>query len=78
MEMELNESIAPITLKIIDLYNKIDNNLLNTQPDYQRKLVWKKQHKFAFIDTILKNYPFPEIYVASADMDVVQIMVNNV
>jgi hypothetical protein len=78
MEMELNESIAPITLKIIDLYNKIDNNLLNTQPDYQRKLVWKKQHKFAFIDTILKNYPFPEIYVASADMDVVQITAKEV
>lgn len=76
--MELNESIAPITLKIIDLYNKIDNNLLDTQPNYQRKLVWKKQHKYAFIDTILRNYPFPEIYVASAEMDVEQITAKEV
>lgn len=68
--MKLKDSIPTNAVKIIDLYNKIDNDLLNTSPNYQRKLVWKKQHKFAFIDTILKNFPFPEIYIASSDIDV--------
>jgi len=67
---KLSESIPTSIMKIIDLYNKIDNDLLDTQPNYQRKLVWKKQHKYAFIDTILLNFPFPEIYIASSDIDV--------
>jgi Protein of unknown function DUF262 len=68
--MKLKESIPSNSLKIIDLYNKIDSGLLDTSPDFQRKLVWKKQHKYAFIQTILLNYPFPEIYIASSEMDV--------
>lgn len=67
---KLKESIQAGPMKIIDLFNKIDNGLLNTQPDYQRKLVWKKQHKYAFIDTILLNFPFPEVYIASSEIDV--------
>lgn len=69
-ELKLKESIPSSTIKIIDLYNKIEANLLDTSPNFQRKLVWKKQHKYAFINTILLNYPFPEIYIASADIDV--------
>lgn len=68
--MKLKESIPSNSFKIIDLYNKIDSGLLDTSPDFQRKLVWKKQHKYAFIQTILLNYPFPEVYIASAEMDV--------
>lgn len=69
-ELKLKESIPSSTIKIIDLYNKIEADLLDTSPNFQRKLVWKKQHKYAFINTILLNYPFPEIYIASADIDV--------
>lgn len=71
---KLKESIPTNSMKIIDLYNKIDGGLLNTQPNYQRKLVWKKQHKYAFIDTILKNFPFPEVYIASSDIDVEEMV----
>lgn len=71
--MKLKESIPSNSLKIIDLYNKIDSGLLDTSPNFQRKLVWKKQHKYAFIQTILLNYPFPEIYIASAEMDVLNL-----
>jgi Protein of unknown function DUF262. len=67
---KLKESIPSNTIKIIDLYNKIETELLDTSPNFQRKLVWKKQHKYAFINTILLNYPFPEIYIASAEIDV--------
>jgi uncharacterized protein with ParB-like and HNH nuclease domain len=29
----------------------------------------EKAHKINFIDTILKNYPFPEIYLAPGNLD---------
>lgn len=69
-DIKLKESVSSNTIKIIELYNKIESELLDTSPNFQRKLVWKKQHKYAFIDTILLNYPFPEIYIASSDIDV--------
>lgn len=68
--MKLKESIPSNSVKIIDLYNKIDSETLDTSPNFQRKLVWKKQHKYSFIETILMNYPFPEVYIASSEMDV--------
>ncbi|KXX69666.1 DUF262 domain-containing protein [Flammeovirga sp. SJP92] len=71
---KLPDSIPTTSVKIIEIYNKIDNELLETQPGYQRKLVWKKQHKYAFIETILKNFPFPEVYIASSDIDIDQMI----
>jgi hypothetical protein len=68
--IKLSESIPSSNVKIIELYNKIENGKLQPHPDFQRKLVWKKQHKFHFIGTILLNYPFPEIYIASSEIDV--------
>lgn len=68
--MKLKSSIPSNSVKLIDLYNKITTDSLITGPYFQRKLVWKKQHKFAFIETILLNFPFPEIYIASAEVDV--------
>lgn len=71
--MKLKSSIVSNSVKLIDLYNKIDSGALEMRPHYQRKLVWKKQHKYAFIETILLNFPFPEIYIASKDVDVLTL-----
>ena len=68
--MKLRSSIASNSMKVIDVYNKIISGALITGPYYQRNLVWKKQHKFAFIKTILENFPFPEVYIASSEVDV--------
>lgn len=76
--MKLNSSIPTNSVKLIDLYNKIIAGSLITGPDYQRKLVWKKQHKYAFIDTILLNFPFPEIYIASAELDLSELKAREV
>lgn len=76
--MKLQSSIPANSVKLIDLYNKIVSGSLITGPEYQRKLVWKKQHKFAFIDTILLNFPFPEIYIASADLDLAELKAREV
>ncbi|MGQ7945635.1 DUF262 domain-containing protein [Flavobacterium sp. WC2509] len=68
--MKLKTSITSNSMKLIDVYNKITSGALRTSPDFQRKLVWKKQHKYAFIKTILLNFPFPEVYIASSEVDV--------
>lgn len=70
MENKLVSSIQSNSYKIVELYNKLDSQTLVTDPDFQRNLIWKKQHKYAFIQTILLNYPFPEVYIASEQLDV--------
>src|SRR5690554_254007 len=57
-------------VKIIELYNKLSEETLNLTPEYQRKLVWKKKYKVHFIETILMNFPFPEVYIASEEINV--------
>jgi hypothetical protein len=65
----LEFSIPANNQKIIEIYNKLRSEQIIVNKDYQRKLVWKKSHKLDFIDTILKNYPFPEIYLAPGNLD---------
>lgn len=65
----LEFSIPANNQKIIEIYNKLRSGQLAVNKDYQRKLVWKRAHKLNFIDTILKNYPFPEIYLAPGALD---------
>lgn len=65
----LLQSVPANNWKIIEVFNKMRSNQLIVNVDYQRKLVWKRQHKFEFIDTILKNYPFPEVYLAPGNLD---------
>lgn len=52
-----------------NLYNDWVNGILDIQPSFQRKFVWTKHHQEQFIDTILKGYPFPEIYTATGETD---------
>lgn len=70
MEKKLTSSVQSNSYKIVELYNKLDSGTLVPDPEFQRNLVWKKQHKYNFIQTILLNYPFPEVYIASAQLDV--------
>lgn len=76
--IKLSESIPSSNVKIIELYNKLENEKLLPHPDFQRKLIWKKQHKFHFIETILLNYPFPEIYIASSEIDVITLQAKEI
>lgn len=55
--------------KIIDIYNEIKAGDLKLQPDFQRKLVWNKDHKESFIETIILGLPFPEVYTAVGDIN---------
>ena len=60
---------SPSTKKISDLIGMIKRGDLILQPDFQRKLVWSIRHKESFIDTVLKGFPFPEIYIAQSGID---------
>lgn len=53
------------------LLNGIRTGELVPDPGFQRKLVWSNRDKVAFIDTVLKNLPFPEIYVAAGEVDLI-------
>ncbi|MGI0480545.1 DUF262 domain-containing protein [Geminocystis sp. CENA526] len=54
---------------IADIYQNIESGKLILKPDFQRKFVWTHDHQEEFIDTILKGYPFPEIYVCQGEID---------
>jgi hypothetical protein len=69
MISKLISSIPANNEKVIELYNKLEKGQLDPAPGFQRKLVWRKQHKYDFIETILINFPFPEIYIAPGAID---------
>jgi hypothetical protein len=75
---KLVTSIPTSNERIVQLYNKLEGKQLDPSPDFQRKLVWRTQHKFDFIQTILMNFPFPEVYIAPKDIDTVSLAINEV
>lgn len=50
--------------EIVDLISAMRSQRLVLTPYFQRNLVWRDAHKRDFIDTILKGYPFPQIFLA--------------
>lgn len=46
-----------------------DPPTLIPRPDFQRRLVWTNRDRIAFIETVLKELPFPEIYVCAGEVD---------
>lgn len=55
---------------IAEVYQNIESNKLILKPDFQRRFVWTHDHQEEFIDTILKGFPFPEIYVCQGEIDI--------
>lgn len=50
--------------EIVDLVSAMRASRLTLSPYFQRNLVWREAHKRDFIDTILKGFPFPQIFLA--------------
>lgn len=55
--------------KLSELLTKIRDEKLIPNPEFQRRLVWTNKDKVNFLRTVLEGYPFPEIYIASGDID---------
>ncbi len=58
---------------IADIYQQISAGKLVLRPDFQRKFVWTHEHQEAFLDTVLKGLPFPEIYVCEGSVDIAKL-----
>lgn len=71
MTTQLSPSVTNPT--IAEVYQQIKNNKLLLRPDFQRRFVWTQEHQEEFLDTIIKGYPFPEIYVCRGDIDLVNL-----
>jgi hypothetical protein len=55
--------------EIVDLVSAMRSSRLTLSPYFQRNLVWRDAHKRDFIDTILKGYPFPQIFLARGPLN---------
>lgn len=55
--------------EIIDLVAAMRSSRLTLSPYFQRNLVWRDAHRRDFIDTIMKGYPFPQIFLARGPID---------
>lgn len=55
--------------KIRTLLTGVRNQSLIPRPEFQRRLVWSNKHKRAFLQTVLMEYPFPEIYIAAGEVN---------
>ncbi|WP_297502664.1 DUF262 domain-containing protein [Ferrovum sp.] len=56
--------------RIRELFADIKNGTLVPRPfEFQQRLMWGKRGKQEFIRTVLQEYPFPEIYVATGDIN---------
>jgi uncharacterized protein with ParB-like and HNH nuclease domain len=56
--------------KVRELLTRLREGKLIPNPDFQRRLVWSNKDKSAFLETVLLNYPFPEVYVAAGEVNV--------
>jgi hypothetical protein len=59
--------------RVADIISDIEGGRLEVRPFFQRRLVWTNSDKEQFIDTVLRGYPFPEIFVATGELDVEKI-----
>lgn len=55
--------------KIREIITLVKEGKVIPRPEFQRRLVWSREDKNHFIDTILRGFPFPEIYLADGDIN---------
>lgn len=47
----------------------VKESKLVPRPEFQRRLVWSRDDKNHFLDSVLRGYPFPEIYFSDGDVN---------
>ncbi len=60
---------APTNKKVRELITMVKESKLIPKPEFQRRLVWSRDDKNHFLDSVLRGYPFPEIYFADGEVD---------
>jgi hypothetical protein len=60
---------SPTNKKIREVINMVKEEKLLPRPEFQRRLVWSRGDKNHFLDSVLRGFPFPEIYIADGDVN---------
>lgn len=60
---------SPTNKKIREIISMVKENKLLPKPEFQRRLVWSRADKNHFLDSVLRGFPFPEIYFADGDVN---------
>ena len=60
---------ASTNKKIREIIQSVKQGLIIPRPEFQRRLVWSRDDKNLFLDTILRGYPFPEVHLADGDVN---------
>lgn len=55
--------------RVRQLLSGIASGEIRPRPEFQRNLVWSNRDKLSFLDTVLRGYPFPEIYLATGEVN---------
>ncbi len=55
--------------RVKKLIREVEDNRLEVKSFFQRRQVWTDRDKEFFIDTVLRKYPFPEIFIAESSND---------
>jgi Protein of unknown function DUF262 len=57
------------SIPIGDLLAQIEEGKLVIKPSFQRRQVWTNANKEKFIETVLENYPFPEVFTSTGERE---------
>lgn len=60
---------SPTNKKIREVISMVKEQKLLPRPEFQRRLVWSRDDKNHFLDSVLRGFPFPEIYFADGDVN---------
>ena len=65
-----HEFMPTVSIKrISELIREVENGGLVLRPFFQRRLVWTKTVKDRFLETVMLGLPFPEIFIATGEID---------
>lgn len=62
-------NFSPQQRTVQDLINLYEKGCLNLQPGFQRSSVWKERDRAKLIDSLLRNYPLPSIFLHRRPVD---------
>ena len=51
------------TKTVTDIVNLFENGQLNLSPAFQRDSVWQERDRAKLIESIIRNYPLPAIFL---------------
>ena len=64
-----NLTHRPETKTVQDIKNLFEDGLLNLEPGFQRQSVWSERDRAKLMDSILRNYPLPAIFLYRREDD---------